>query len=57
MEAFQEYVDEYRTQIEKGAIKKAYKGLMEYVQSLRTDLITSIPIILCLGVFILGIWI
>jgi hypothetical protein len=36
MESFQEYIDEYRKQLEKGAIKKAYKGLMEYIMDLRT---------------------
>jgi hypothetical protein len=36
MESFHEYVSEYRKQIEKGSISKAYKGLMEYVLNLRT---------------------
>jgi hypothetical protein len=36
MESFQEYIEEYRKQLEKGAIKKAYKGLMEYIMDLRT---------------------
>jgi hypothetical protein len=36
MESFHEYVTEYRKQIEKGSISKAYKGLMEYVLNLRT---------------------
>lgn len=36
MEAFHEYMDEYRKQLEKGAIQKAYKGLMEYIMDLRT---------------------
>lgn len=36
MESFHEFVNEYRKQIEKGAIQKAYKGLMEYVMALRT---------------------
>jgi uncharacterized membrane protein YeiB len=36
MGSFQEYMDEYRKQLEKGAINKAYKGLMEYIMSLRT---------------------
>ncbi len=43
MESFQEYMVEYRTQIEKGAIKKAYKGLMEYTQSLRTHFKNKYP--------------
>ncbi len=36
MESFQEYMVEYRKQLEKGAIQKAYKGLMEYIMGLRT---------------------
>jgi hypothetical protein len=35
MGSFQEYVTEYGKQLEKGAIQKAYKGLMEYVMGLR----------------------
>src|SRR4030042_871568 len=36
MEPFHEYINEYRQQLEKGAIIKAYKGLMEYIMDLRT---------------------
>ena len=36
METFNEYMNDYRKQLEKGAIQKAYKGLMEYVMELRT---------------------
>ncbi len=36
MEPFHEYVNEYKKQLEKGAVQKAYKGLMEYILSLRT---------------------
>jgi len=36
MESFHEYMNEYRKQIEKGCINKAYKGLMEYILNLRT---------------------
>ena len=36
MESFHEYMTEYKKQLEKGAIQKAYKGLMEYVMNLRT---------------------
>ncbi len=43
MESFQEYVDEYRRQMEKGAIQKAYKGLMEYIMGLKTHLKTKYP--------------
>lgn len=43
MEPFHEYVGEYRKQLKKGAIKKAYKGLMEYVMGLRTHFQTRYP--------------
>jgi hypothetical protein len=36
MEPFHEYINEYRKELEKGAIKKAYRGLMEYIMDLRT---------------------
>jgi hypothetical protein len=36
LESFHEYVNEYKKQLEKGAIQKAYKGLMEYIMDLRT---------------------
>ena len=35
MKPFHEYMNEYRKQIEKGDIKKAYKGLIEYIMELR----------------------
>jgi len=38
VESFQEYMNEYRTQLEKGAIQAAYKGLMNYFQDLRSYL-------------------
>jgi hypothetical protein len=43
MGSFQEYINEYRKQLEKGAIKEAYKGLMEYIMGLRTHLKTKYP--------------
>ncbi len=43
MKSFQEYVDEYRKQMEKGTILVAYKGLMEYIMGLRTHLKTKYP--------------
>lgn len=36
MESFQEYMLEYRKQLEKGYIQEAYKGLMKYIIDLRT---------------------
>lgn len=35
MKPFHEYMNEYRKQMEKGDIKAAYKGLMEYMMELR----------------------
>jgi len=35
MKSFNEYINEYRKQLEKGDIKEAYKGLMEYIMDLR----------------------
>lgn len=43
MESFHEYINEYRKQIEKGSINKAYKGLMEYILNLRTYLKNKYP--------------
>jgi len=43
MEAFHEFVNEYRKQLEQGAIQKAYKGLMEYVMALRTHFKNKYP--------------
>ncbi len=35
MASFREYIDEYRKQLKKGDIQKAYKGVMEYIMDLR----------------------
>ena len=43
MESFHEYMNEYRKQLEKGAIQKAYKGLMEYIMDLRTHFKNKYP--------------
>jgi hypothetical protein len=43
MESFQDYVDEYRQQMEKGTIHVTYKGLMDYIMGLRTHLKTKYP--------------
>jgi hypothetical protein len=43
MESLQEYVDEYRKQLEKGVIQKAYQVLMEYVMGLRTQFSKKYP--------------
>ena len=41
--ALQEYIKEYRTQLEKGYIQRAYKGLMEYIMDLKTYLKNQHP--------------
>jgi hypothetical protein len=43
MESFQEYINEYRKQLEMGAIQVAYKGLMEYLMGLRTHFNNKYP--------------
>jgi hypothetical protein len=42
-EPFHTYLGEYRKQLEKGAIKKAYKGLMGYFEGLRLHLEKKYP--------------
>ena len=43
MDTFHEQIDEYRRQIEKGAIQKAYQGLMEFFMGLRTHFKNKYP--------------
>jgi hypothetical protein len=43
MESLQECIDEYRKQLEKGVIQRAYQGLMEYVMDLRTHFSKKYP--------------
>ncbi len=43
MESLNEYVNEYKKQLEKGYIQKAYKGLMEYMMDLRTHFGNKYP--------------
>ena len=43
MKLLNEYINEYRKQIAKGDIKEAYKGLMEYIMSLRTHFNNKYP--------------
>lgn len=43
MESLSEYINEYRKQLEKGYIQKAYKGLMEYIMDLKTYLKNKYP--------------
>jgi len=43
MKSFNEYINEYRKQIEKGNIEEAYKGLMEYIMNLRIHFKNKYP--------------
>jgi hypothetical protein len=43
MKTLNEYVDEYRRQIQKGDIKLAYRGLMEYILELKTHFAKKYP--------------
>ncbi len=43
MPSLQECMNEYRLQLDKGAIQKAYRGLMEYMQALKTQLKDRYP--------------
>jgi hypothetical protein len=43
MGSLQEYLDDYRKQLEKGTLQKAYKGLMEYILILRAYLKNKYP--------------
>lgn len=43
MNPFHECMDEYRSQMEKGEIRKAYRGLMEYLMELRVYLKNKYP--------------
>ena len=55
MSSFQENMNEYRKQLEKGTIQKAYQGLMDYIMGLRSYFEKSILITTYLGVYIKGI--
>ena len=43
MESFHRNIKEYRKQLEKGAVQKAYKGLMDYIMNLRTHFQNKYP--------------
>ena len=43
MTSFHEYMTEYKKQLQKGAIQKAYRGLMDYVMDLRSHLQHKYP--------------
>jgi len=43
MESLQGYIEEYRNQLERGIIQKAYQGLMDYVMDLRMHFSKKYP--------------
>ncbi|NYT04244.1 MAG: hypothetical protein GKC00_06000 [Candidatus Methanofastidiosa archaeon] len=43
MGSFAEYMEEYKKEMKKGIITKAYKGLMEYILDLRTHFKNKYP--------------
>jgi len=43
MEKLNEYIQEYKKQLDKGYIKQAYKGLMEYILNLKTHFENKYP--------------
>jgi len=43
MESFDEYINEFRKQLNKGYIQEAYKGLMKYIMELRLYLQNKYP--------------
>ncbi len=43
MSLFQELMNEYREQLEKGAIQRAYRGLMDYIMGLRSYFESKYP--------------
>jgi hypothetical protein len=43
MESLRDNVIEYKKQIEKGIIQKAYRGIMDYVMQLRTHILNKYP--------------
>ena len=49
MESLNEYMNEYKKQLEKGDIKKAYKGLMDYIMKLRIRFKNKYPDFLVSG--------
>jgi hypothetical protein len=51
MASFPESMNEYRKQLEHGAIQQAYKGLMEYVMDLRTYFKNKYPDYVVSGIY------
>ncbi len=42
MESMSEYINEYRKQLEKGVIQRAYQGLMKYIMDLFVQMINAL---------------
>jgi len=51
METFQEYMQEYKKQVDKGYIQKAYQGLMKYIMDLRMHLKNKYPEYFVSGIY------
>jgi hypothetical protein len=51
MSSLYEYMDEYKNQLQKGAIQKAYKGLMDYYMGLRSHLSNTYPDYFVSGIY------
>ncbi len=51
MKSLQDYMDEYRKQVEKGDIQEAYKGLMKYITELRLHFKNKYPDYFVSGVY------
>jgi hypothetical protein len=51
MESFHEFIDEYRKQLEKGVIRKAYKGVIHYITDLRTYFKNKYPDYFVSGIY------
>jgi hypothetical protein len=51
MESLNDLMNEYKKQITKGAITKAYRGLMEYIMDLRTHLKYQYPDYFISGIY------
>ncbi len=49
MESFVEYTGEYKKQMMRGVIPKAYRGLMDYIMNLRTHFAKDCPDLLAPG--------
>lgn len=51
MKTLNAYMSEYKNQMEKGDIQKAYRGLMDYIMDLRTCFINKYPQYVASGIY------